>query len=787
MNKFIFGLLFTLMVLSPNVSAAKTAREHVGILLRGGLTALGVAPLVKGGKVLVKAYKIGVPAKWIETVGDIEEGRQRIKDVQEKMKDPTGVGFLVWGAATTVDIGATILETALPPVRIGHAVLDVSYSYHRNWQDDWIKDLKKEPNPPYRERSYPPKLPNPKDPGKDHPDDYKGVLEAPFVTPPANDIEMLLQEYDELSLSYLAFEVGLSINDPVCDYEMGKFVQKLKTTNPDYDKHLEEVKQKSEEAYQAAYEVQKKVCLLYYGTITETTEFPHFKIQEEVTNFLNSLTPQQREEVLALQKIYFDKMKIAVDAQKQIYEDIRNTVDVGIMYHGFPDDIVNLLNSLEVSNATFWDDDEDLSKYKTIIMPSGSSFGMDTSEIFKWQLRQYVKNGGVLISFAQQQGYEFSCLPGGEVKGYGWAEDQSCWTNAAYVDTYKPCFAGQNSANLDVNVDGYFTQWPASATVLLRRIKNNMPCMISYPYDKGYVIASTLFSDWGYGHNQTSKAEITLIRDLISWAKDINKEIPEVKPDETIKLDVSVVNNTDKVANKAILTLIDPDRNIIATQTITTIIPPHSTIKTTHSPLLPQNSKHGIWWVGYELQDNANNTIQPQTEGERFAVSKHLTGSTKLDGYKIWAISDDQAAVDSNVVYTVFVRNDTNENFNGNIGVGVHEQGGRYWANVGVIPYITLPAHSQRSFVFERNVNFSTATYFGLFPLSANYETYFLKGAVTTCEKGVWVIKPSVDIHTMTNKKQFVKGDDVSIGLNFTNKELFNYEFSVISSCNLKQ
>jgi len=146
---------------------------------------------------------------------------------------------------------------------------------------------------------------------------------------------------------------------------------------------------------------------------------------------------------------------------------------------------------------------------------------------------------------------------------------------------------------------------------------------VMYPYGKGYVIASTLYSDWEYGHNHTSNAEIKLIHDLISWAKNLNKEIPEFKPGENVNVDIEITNNTDKYANKVILTLIDPDRNIIATETITTSIPPHQKITTLYS--LPSTLYSlGIWWIDYELQDTAGNIIQPQTEGERFAVSKHL-------------------------------------------------------------------------------------------------------------------------------------------------------------------
>jgi hypothetical protein len=129
-----------------------------------------------------------------------------------------------------------------------------------------------------------------------------GVIDMRNPQVPEDDLQRLLQEYDELSLSYLAFEIGLSLDNPTCDYQMQKFITKLRIENPFYEQDLEEVSKLAEEAYQAAYKVQEKVCQ-YAGT----DEFPHFKTQQEVTNFLNSLTTQQRQEVLNLQKIYFGR------------------------------------------------------------------------------------------------------------------------------------------------------------------------------------------------------------------------------------------------------------------------------------------------------------------------------------------------------------------------------------------------------------------------------------------------------------------------------------------------
>ena len=151
---------------------------------------------------------------------------------------------------------------------------------------------------------------------------------------------------------------------------------------------------------------------------------------------------------------------------------------------------------------------EDLKYYPIMIIPTAGLHGLDNSLTFRQKLGDYVSAGGTVIVFAQQHGYEFNALPGGEVSGYGWQEDQSCHTNAAYINAYHPIFAGQDSANLDAGIDGYFTNWPGNATILLRRTKNGMPAMIAYPYGNGWVVAPTLLKEpWHYHLSGDRKAK----------------------------------------------------------------------------------------------------------------------------------------------------------------------------------------------------------------------------------------------------------------------------------------
>ncbi|MEK7275364.1 MAG: hypothetical protein AAB110_08915, partial [Candidatus Desantisbacteria bacterium] len=302
--------------------------------------------------------------------------------------------------------------------------------------------------------------------------------------------------------------------------------------------------------------------------------------------------------------------------------------NVAVIYNGFPKEASGIINDSCWLGTGF--DIEDAKKYPALIIPSGGFFGMDTSEILKYKLRKYVEDGGVIVCFAQQQGYEFNCLPG-TITAYGWGEDQSCWQNAAYIDTDHPIFASQEDAALDAGIDGYFTQWPNDATILLRRTKNQMPAMLMYKYGSGTVIASTLFSDFASGHGRASNEEIRLINDLVSYVENINKEIPEYKPADEISIPVTITyeefykffQETPTNATQVEFTLRGSDKTPIATviSSLASNLAPGQSATVTFTTTCPQD-KQGIFWIDYTLMDASGNVIKPETKGERFTVSK---------------------------------------------------------------------------------------------------------------------------------------------------------------------
>ncbi|MEW6608961.1 MAG: hypothetical protein AB1414_16195, partial [bacterium] len=180
----------------------------------------------------------------------------------------------------------------------------------------------------------------------------------------------------------------------------------------------------------------------------------------------------------------------------------RQAPDVSILMTGFNSSFSRLSGGIKKSYI-YTDLDTNpqalLSYVPVLLIPSGGLQGLDNSQMFKDMLSEYVSSGGTLVCLSQQHGYEYSALPAGEkISAYGWLEDQGCFSNAIYIDQWHQVLSGQSSATISASVDGYFTSYPDSTTVLLRRTKNNEPAMIMYPYGQGMVIATTMYEDWAY-------------------------------------------------------------------------------------------------------------------------------------------------------------------------------------------------------------------------------------------------------------------------------------------------
>ena len=301
---------------------------------------------------------------------------------------------------------------------------------------------------------------------------------------------------------------------------------------------------------------------------------------------------------------------------------------------GFYENLTSLLNKAKSSYVKADIDTpvtDLLAASKLLVIPSGGLYGMEKSAFFKATLDEYVKQGGTLIVFAQQHGYEFGALPVPpepdgtyrQVGGYGWQEDQSCYANSVYINTYHQILSGQNRSTPTLNVDGYFTEYPSSATVLLRRTANGQPAMLMYDYGLGKVIVTSMYSDYAYGHSQASSEEIALVRDMVSWAK-APAQLPEVRPGDAVSLTLNMTNLTNTPATSAKVQVYSPDRSTLLSEQVINVPIPAGQIA--NIPVAYQSATRnqlGIYHVDYALLDASGNIIQPQAETDsgRFAVS----------------------------------------------------------------------------------------------------------------------------------------------------------------------
>jgi len=413
-----------------------------------------------------------------------------------------------------------------------------------------------------------------------------------------------------------------------------------------------------------------------------------------------------------------------------------------------------------------------------LVIGSAALSGFDSPQ-FKQKLENYVISGGNLLVLTQKFGSDLSALPGG-IDGYGWHEDQSCFRNAAYLNQWHPVFSGQSEQVMSCNVDGYLTQYPDNAEVLLRRTANGMPALLSYNYGAGTVIVSSLYPDWGYGHNQTSPKELRLLRDLTTWALNPEMSIPEFYLDSVVNVSVSIRYTTDDTveATSAIVKVFTPDRDLYDSVAVPVSLQSGEEIQWDwNEDSLPELL--GLWVIDYALMDSNNDWIQGYNRGAIFAERMDVpTGDYSLGDFQIWANSDKEEVIPGDTVnYEVFVRNNTDSSFTGKVMIGVHEkrdEGGIGWGLVDSITDITIPPDTVVKIVYQRPLWISTSTYFGLYSDNQLGYGHFFRNALARCQKGVWLESQPFPVSLSLDKNHYIwREDTVHYSVKVENKRTY--------------
>jgi hypothetical protein len=446
--------------------------------------------------------------------------------------------------------------------------------------------------------------------------------------------------------------------------------------------------------------------------------------------------------------------------------------EIGILLSGWADGYGHILGKYGIETLPVKPDlkilnnpDVDISDAVKLLVIGSAGLKGFSSPTFKQNLEDYVVNGGNLLVFTQKYGSDLSVLPG-NIDGYGWNEDQACYYRAAYLSQWHPIFAGQSQHVMTCNVDGYLFEYPKNAEILLERTKNATPALLYYNYGAGTVIVSSLYSDWGYGHRQSSGAELDLIRDLTTWAVNPDMEIPEFYSDSSVSVPVSIeyTANDTLTATSAIIKIYTPDRDLHGSLSVPiTLNPGEETEWVWSSSSIPENL--GLWVIDYALLDENGEFIQGYNRGAIFAQKVDVpVGDYNLGDFQMWATSDKEEIIKGNTVnFEVFVKNNKDLLFTGKLMIGVHEErdeGGISWKVIDSIPNVTIPSDSMVMVVCPVTLDLSTSTLFGLYKENRSYYSKYFKNALVRCQKGVWVIPNPFPISLSKNKYQYILGVD---------------------------
>ncbi|MEO0293436.1 MAG: Ig-like domain-containing protein [candidate division WOR-3 bacterium] len=443
--------------------------------------------------------------------------------------------------------------------------------------------------------------------------------------------------------------------------------------------------------------------------------------------------------------------------------------DIGILLSGWADGYGHILGRYGISTLPVKPDLKIINhpeidikdSVKLLVIGSAGLAGLNTPT-FKQKLEEYVRNGGNLLVFTPRYGSELEVLPG-NVGGYGWNEDQSCFWRGAYLNKWHPIFAGQKSPVMDCNIDGYFYEVPENSEFLLCRVRNALPALFTYKYGAGTIILSSLYSDWSYGHNQCSQGELNLLRDLTTWAVNPDMEIPEFYKDSAVAVPVSIkytANDTVR-ARAAIIKVYTPDRVLYDSIVIPISLERGEETEWTWSKSsIPENL--GLWVIDYALKDENGNWIQGYNRGAVFAQKIDIPiGSIYTSRiFEMEVISDKrEVLIGDTVNFQIKIKNKGEYPFPGKLIIGVDEvEGG--WKVIDSILGVTIPSDSEIIVEYTRSFYISSDVYFGLYQNQQVFFSRFFRNTALRRSKSVGVISKPFSLFIYTDKSNYVLGVD---------------------------
>jgi len=419
--------------------------------------------------------------------------------------------------------------------------------------------------------------------------------------------------------------------------------------------------------------------------------------------------------------------------------------DIAVLANGYYNEMRKLIiekvgEPVRIIDQTF--EPYIFNEQKVLVIPTGGLSGLSHSTIFKNKISEYVQNGGIVICLSQQYGYDFNALPGDHISAYGWQEDTSCHAKAAYIENFHQILSSQSELYPDIKLDGYFTDYPDNAVVLLRRSKNQMPAMLMYSFGKGSVITASIYSDWGYLNGQASSSEISLVRDMLRWAKH-GKDLPVYKTGEGFECPIQTTANFSKIE----MLLKSPD-NIVLERHIA-----NEAVYNIGIAL----EKPGIYSVDYISYGADSKAMLPQSEGFYFSFSMPPAKAAQSNDFDFDITSDSENYICGNpAVFTFHIRNNTDRDEKVKCKATLSHH------NMNFNDIVDVPA--------GKSISFDITIFTSLTDIMSS--CFYSSGnkLIGKAERGISVFEPGLDIEMSADKEQYSPGETVSITADIKNK-----------------
>lgn len=307
-------------------------------------------------------------------------------------------------------------------------------------------------------------------------------------------------------------------------------------------------------------------------TLTDVITIRLEQAYDDLNNLSYVVNQRQLEDGLALaERDYQALLGQELELQHELRELFTLNV-VGVATSGFANSTLSALAAMGLPSqlVSLWPSDGEYlglpAPYlspelapRVMVVPSGGLHAISNSPSARDWLDRYTSSGGLLIVFTQAFGSDWSALPGGQVAGVGYEEDQR-WQHGT-VEAGQPSdwLVWMGIPKPDIQIDGAFTSWPADANVLLKRTFGSYagsPVMLEYAHGAGTVLATTAYGDWAWGTNfwWGDDARLThsiLIRAyLLSRGQDVS-DVFAADPSSTVDVNFPLINTGATEATSA--------------------------------------------------------------------------------------------------------------------------------------------------------------------------------------------------------------------------------------------